>query len=102
VVPAKVFREIGPAKTITSIENATAYLTEPKTIEGMDPDDIPRVVAVAKDLLKIPIEWYGRGGKSSPGKSGSGSPSPEVEEAEYERVRERTMLPPPARQKRFV
>jgi len=35
-------------------------------------------------------------------RSSSGSPSPEIEEAEYERVRERTMLPPPARQKRFV
>jgi len=64
-VPAKVFREIGPEDTITSLEIATSYLTEPKTIEGMDPEDIPRVVGVARDLLRIPIEWYKPGSHHS-------------------------------------
>jgi len=99
-VPAKVWEEIGPDKTIASLENATAYLTEPETIEGMDPDDIPRVVAVARDLLKIPIEWYAPPSSGKRGRESSGSP--EIEEAEYERIREAAMRAPPARQRRFV
>jgi len=41
-------------------------------------------------------------GSSSPRPEAPKSLSPEVEEAEYERIRERAMLPPPARQRRFV
>jgi len=78
VVPAKVFREIGPDNTITSLEIATSVLRE--VIKELDSEDIRRIVGVARDLLQIPIEWYGRGGKSSPSRSGSGSPSPEAPE----------------------